>query len=79
MALLKLKIGEPRDVAAVGRFTAGQSREVPDILAAQMVINNPDLWEIEVPEEARKARKERFAGDRKPDIKSTEDKENSHD
>lgn len=69
MALLKLRRGEPRDIAALGRFNPGEARFVSDDVAARLVTCDPDLWEIVVPEAERDARRKKFAGDQKPDIK----------
>lgn len=72
MALLKFKGTEPRELSIYGVFHPGQIKQVKDEAAKNLVIANPEFWEIVTPPGAVEERRKKYADDRKLDTKKEE-------
>ena len=74
MALLKLKLKEARELVGYGIFRPGEAREVPDMVAANLVKANPDMWGIETPKAVEEEKNKAFASTKKMDTKAADKK-----
>lgn len=69
MALLKFKGNEARTLSIYGNFAPGETKEVPNESAKNLVVGNSDLWEIVAPAHEVETRRKKYAEDRKLDTK----------